>query len=257
MRMTTYRAPLWVLVLLITVVTYGAASPQAAPSARPAAACPALQMARGLEGAIAHARYLSDDALEGRGAATPGERCAVEYIAAQFRQLGLAPAGEDGAYFQTFPLRIGARLGSTNALRVPGGSYTAGQDWIPYGFSGSATVQAPAIYGAHGITRPGDPNDTYSRLDLSGKIVVLEAGDPESPNGRSLNADPHFKARVAEGRGAAGVIILLPNGAALPAPDGEVRPAGRTPAVAVRGSLANAVRQAAQSGSVLDLRTAV
>ncbi|MBI4519651.1 MAG: M28 family peptidase [Gemmatimonadetes bacterium] len=52
-------------------------------------------------------------------------------------------------------------------------------------------------------------------------------------------------------------MILLPNGAALPDPDGELRPAGRAPAVAVRGSLAAAVRQAAASGSALELRTAV
>jgi Tol biopolymer transport system component len=50
-------------------------------------------------------RYLSDDALEGRLAGSPGAACAAEYLARTFHRLGLAPAGEDGSYFQEVPLR--------------------------------------------------------------------------------------------------------------------------------------------------------
>ena len=42
--------------------------------------------------AMAHIRYLADDRLEGREVGTRGARRAADYIAAQFRGLGLEPA---------------------------------------------------------------------------------------------------------------------------------------------------------------------
>jgi hypothetical protein len=49
-------------------------------------------------------RYLADDALEGRRAGTEGERCAADYIAAEFRRLRLKPLGDGGTYFQEVPV---------------------------------------------------------------------------------------------------------------------------------------------------------
>ncbi|HEX9800482.1 MAG TPA: M20/M25/M40 family metallo-hydrolase [Thermoanaerobaculia bacterium] len=49
-------------------------------------------------------RYLADDALEGRLAGSAGERCAGDYIAAEFERLGLRPSGEGATYFQSVPL---------------------------------------------------------------------------------------------------------------------------------------------------------
>lgn len=49
-------------------------------------------------------RYLADDALEGRLAGSESERCAGDYIAAEFRRLGLRPAGDAGTFFQEVPL---------------------------------------------------------------------------------------------------------------------------------------------------------
>jgi hypothetical protein len=43
--------------------------------------------------------FLASDALEGRANLSQGLAVAAEYIAAQFRRVGLEPAGDDG-YFQ-------------------------------------------------------------------------------------------------------------------------------------------------------------
>ena len=48
--------------------------------------------------------YLTDDALEGRLAGSPGEGCAGEFIARQFALLNLEPAGEGGTFFQDVSL---------------------------------------------------------------------------------------------------------------------------------------------------------
>jgi hypothetical protein len=53
----------------------------------------------------AHTRFLSDDALKGRGTGTPEERIAATYIESQLRALGLAKPAGSNSYFQPLPLR--------------------------------------------------------------------------------------------------------------------------------------------------------
>ncbi len=50
-----------------------------------------------------HVSFLASDLLEGRGTPSRGLEIAGEYIAAQFRRVGLEPAGDDGTYFQNAP----------------------------------------------------------------------------------------------------------------------------------------------------------
>jgi hypothetical protein len=52
------------------------------------------------QGTRAHMEFLADDLLEGRGTGTRGYQLAANYIRAQFEQMGLEPAGENGGYFQ-------------------------------------------------------------------------------------------------------------------------------------------------------------
>jgi aminopeptidase YwaD len=48
----------------------------------------------------AHEEFLASDALRGRGSATEDEWLAAVYVASQFRQYGIDPAGADGSYLQ-------------------------------------------------------------------------------------------------------------------------------------------------------------
>jgi hypothetical protein len=81
------------------------------PGDRPVPEVPALpQAARAAAASIdsekirAHVRFLSLNLLEGRGPGTRGAELAAEYIATQFALAGVAPAGDDGTYFQRVPL---------------------------------------------------------------------------------------------------------------------------------------------------------
>lgn len=51
-----------------------------------------------------HITFLASDSLHGRGTSTPDEKRAAGYLANYFRSLNLVPKGDDGTYFQTFPL---------------------------------------------------------------------------------------------------------------------------------------------------------
>ena len=224
-------------------------SPVGPLSAQQLLDCPDVDdITEGMDPALAHVRYLADDALGGRGAGTDGARCAAQYIADQFEAIGLDGAGPNGSYFQGFPMRAGSVLGAGSTLRTPQSTYTLTEEWIPFGYSASGAITGTLLYGGDGINRPRSRNNEYATLDLAGRIVVVEDGDLRSPSSRALQTDAHFKASVAAGRNAGGMLILLGDGDELPDLAGETRAALRIPVAALRGEAADRIRQAAQSG---------
>jgi hypothetical protein len=48
---------------------------------------------------------LSDDSMEGRDTGSAAYQRAADYVAKRFKAAGLVPAGENGGYFQTVPMR--------------------------------------------------------------------------------------------------------------------------------------------------------
>ena len=62
----------------------------------------------------AHVAWLADDARQGRRAGTFGEEEAARYIAQRFAEAGLIPAGENGSYFQEFPVAMPPEPGESN-----------------------------------------------------------------------------------------------------------------------------------------------
>ena len=163
--------------------------------------------------AMRHIRYLADDRLEGREVGSRGAWCAGEYIAGALRSLGLTPAGSNHDFFHHFSVRKGVRLGSGNALRVAGRAYMIGSEWVPLGFRRVVIWSMALVYGGHGLAEDAPTGnddeagkydaegagDEYARMDISGRIVVVEWGDPDAPHGMSLRGDSHFKAMEASG----------------------------------------------------------
>ena len=86
---------------------------------------------------------IADDSMMGRETGSEGAYKATEYIASEFRRLGLEPAGESGSYFQTVPfwraaIGPGSRLEitPTPSMSVKRVSLVLGRDWIPSSFRG-------------------------------------------------------------------------------------------------------------------------
>ncbi|NNK62314.1 MAG: M28 family peptidase, partial [Gemmatimonadetes bacterium] len=209
------------------------------------------------EGPLAHVRYLADDALEGREVASQGERCAAEYIAARFEAAGLQPAGDSGTWTQAFAVRAGSRPGDDNALVVGGEDLAVGEDWTPWGFSGTGRVEGTLVYAASGLSRDTSGAATAEgQVSVSGRIAVIEAATEGAPAG-SFQTDPHFKASVARGREAAAVVLLLEEGEPLPSMDRERRPFVGVPVVAVRGPAAESLREAARAEATASITTTV
>jgi Zn-dependent M28 family amino/carboxypeptidase len=219
--------------------------------------CPAVEpLVEDLSGVMAHVRYLADDGLAGREPGTAGERCAGDYIAQRFAAAGLQPAGSDGSWFQSFPVRSGSRLTGRNALAISGEALEVGKGWTPLGFSASTTLAGPLVYAGPGVGLPDAPGGVEPEVLVDGALAVVELETPGTSLS-SLQADPHYKASAMARRGAAAVLLLFPDEVALPHLDEERRPTLSVPVLALAGDAADRVRSSARSGATAELTTSV
>lgn len=120
----------------------------------------------------------ADDSMMGRRIGELGNYKGTEYIAREFRRLGLKPAGDSGTFFQTLPFGPSSFDANTARLAVGGQSLTLKKDWIPTvptvanGFGPGATINGiPAVYA-------GQWGDSTAMIDAGafrGKVVVFTA----------------------------------------------------------------------------------
>jgi Zn-dependent M28 family amino/carboxypeptidase len=148
---------------------------------------------------------LSNDAMEGRDTGSAAYQRAADYVAARFKAAGLAPAAENGSYFQTVPMREIAVLpeGTRFTLIARDGSLTdieflqritiAPLEGLPPSLEGPLTFRGYC--------------GRESMSDIAGKIVVcfgtqrdgLPSSTQRAANARTGNAlglinvdDPYF-----------------------------------------------------------------
>ena len=164
-------------------------------------------------------RFLSDDALEGRGTGTRGGWVAAEFIAAQFRRMGLEPAGDSGTYFQAVGL-----LGRTPSpeATVDGVALRYPDDYVLAPVSDDTLIHLAGemVFAGYGIVSPARGWDDYKDVDVRGKIVVVLPGDPDSTRFDRLTGRPWVavreKADVAAHRGAAVLLVVQSQAAGGP-----------------------------------------
>jgi Zn-dependent M28 family amino/carboxypeptidase len=175
----------------------------------------------------AHVQYLADDKLQGRLPGTAGYQMAVDYVVAQYKKLGVLPAGENGTYLQTVRLRRAfTEPGATLRLQAPQGAEQAlayGSDFTfyPNPAEASTTVAAPLVFAGFGISAPELGYDDYAGLDATGKIVVVTREEPKQfPDAvRLYNTDMLTVLQTAIRHGAVGVLLAAVKPAAhLPDP---------------------------------------
>jgi aminopeptidase YwaD len=159
--------------------------------------------------------------MEGRAAGTAGADRAAAYLVAEFRRLGLRPAGDGGTFLQRFEVLTGVRLAPGGAIDVttPGGpprAFAAGADFLPFTFSMDGDAAGDAVFAGYGITAPPLGYDDYAGLDARGKAVLVMTGEPREtdPQGPFRPAE-HFhytelrhKVLNAREHGAAAVIVV-------------------------------------------------
>jgi Zn-dependent M28 family amino/carboxypeptidase len=130
-------------------------------------------------------RTLASDDFQGRAPGTDGEAKTIAWIADQFRDAGLEPAGEDGTYLQRVAL-IRTQLqkqgsaafeseGRRIRLHVPEDIYLS-----TVRETASARIgEAPVVFVGFGVTAPERQWDDFKGVDLRGKVAVFLVNDPD------------------------------------------------------------------------------
>ncbi|MDX2038730.1 MAG: M28 family peptidase [Isosphaeraceae bacterium] len=167
--------------------------------------------------------YLADDAREGRAPGTKGIEASADYIAKQFKELGLVPAPGLDDYFQKFSLRGSSKLDGTPKLAFDLGGETieakSGTDFSALGLGkGASVADLPVVFVGYGITAKDDPisYDDYAGIDVKGKAVLMLRLEPQNADPKSVfdgtnttrHADLRVKAINAFQHGAAAVILV-------------------------------------------------
>jgi hypothetical protein len=163
-----------------------------------------------------HVEFLAGDLLEGRAAATRGHDIAAAYVAAQFRQAGLAPAGDNDTFLQTVPLVEATPVlpGSAAKLVRDDQTYTFeyGTHYLPSAdfLSASSTLTAPLVFAGYGVDAPELGYTDFQNVDLKGRIAVILSGAPAKfPNSqRAYYSWTERKWASLVERGAVGAITV-------------------------------------------------
>jgi len=168
-----------------------------------------------------HVRFLAHDLLEGRGTGQRGGDLAAEYMATQFAEYGLKPAGDNGSYLQKVPLVGVTTLLDTKFSLVP--QHGAAMDLKPLTDyvatdqtqQPQSEVNADIVFVGYGIEAPEYDWDDYKGADVHGKVLLMLVNEPPSDDpkffkGKALTYYGRwtYKYEEAARKGAVGVILV-------------------------------------------------
>ena len=168
-----------------------------------------------------HVRYLSHDLLEGRGTGPRGGDIAAEYMATQFAEYGLKPAGDHGTYMQKVPLVGITTMPETQFSLVPKQGETMNlkplDEYVAYDHTQQpqSDVDSEIVFVGYGIEAPEYNWDDYKGADVRGKVLLMLVNEPPSSDpkffkGKALTYYGRwtYKYEIAARKGAVGVILI-------------------------------------------------
>jgi Zn-dependent M28 family amino/carboxypeptidase len=168
-----------------------------------------------------HVRFLAHDLLEGRGTGQRGGDLAAEYIATQFAEYGLKPAGDHGTYMQKVPLVGITTLPETRFTLVPRRGEAMNlkplDEYVAYDQTQQpeSNVDAEIVFVGYGIEAPEYNWDDYKGVDVRGKVLLMLVNEPPSDDpkffkGKALTYYGRwtYKYEEAARKGALGVLLV-------------------------------------------------
>jgi hypothetical protein len=175
----------------------------------------------------------ADDSMMGREAGTRGNIMGTDYIAAEFKRLGLEPAGEHGTYFQVLPYGRQRFAERRAQLSAAGRRLAVGTDWVPFApngplrVTGSATLRSATSVYAGPITAERSP---LTAEQMRGRVVVFSGAPAGGPAAT-------VAARLTAGAQDAGAVAVAFTTAELPANAFAERVGMRTDVAGTMGGL--------------------
>ena len=167
-----------------------------------------------------HLSVIAHDSLRGRETGSSGLEIAADYLATEYRDMGLQPMGDEDSYFQHFSLSALKRDSTVYKLfengtlvnrSVESRNQTAN---FIRSFGGSDTLSGEVIFAGFGVNDPGRGVRHLGDMDLEGKWVMVFQQIPHVVDGDTL-VDPSINGKtrfstIIEEKGAAGMLIVAP-----------------------------------------------
>jgi len=154
---------------------------------------------------------LAGDAMRGREAGTIDELNASMWIAERCRAIGLLPGGDNGTYFQFFPVER-FRVSATSQVTLGGKQLRMGTDVVPDNVV-LAEVDAPVV-----IAKA----DGLANIDVTGKTLVVRYERPDTPAPLPSQSSPNLASglrawlrgiqRSVQERNPAAIVAIVPDG---------------------------------------------
>jgi hypothetical protein len=161
------------------------------------------------DGLREHAYWLADDQRMGRQTGSTGQLATAEYVAMQFKRLGLKPLGDKRTYFQKYPIER-LELSKSTGLRIGKQNLTDGIAVLRAGTDDKVSVSGRLVFCGNGA------NISKS---MKGKIpIVILNGSVRGGVGGDLQALQRYSAiakNLSKADAKAGIVCLLDDGGSL------------------------------------------
>ena len=163
-----------------------------------------------------HMNTLAHDDLRGRFTGSEAYARAAAYVAENFEEFGLTPAGERGGFYQRVPLRqstldaersrLVLELGGVEEILAPYVDYYLGANDLHADVAAAGGV----VYAGFAVTAPELGYDDFDGIDVRGKIVVAFSGAPPSfpHDERAYYSSSRVKGENLRARGALGALWM-------------------------------------------------
>jgi hypothetical protein len=158
-----------------------------------------------------HVGFLAHDSLQGRQTGSPSERLAASYLVEQMKSMGLQPAGDSGAWVQSFGITVRQVADTNSTLRVGRLSLRYGEHFVVLPGSSGGSADARCVHAGYGIEADTlGHNDLKDTTALRGKVWWVRwqgpaGSNPHGPWGGHVNLAR--KLALAERYGAAAVVL--------------------------------------------------
>jgi len=164
-----------------------------------------------------HLRILASDEFEGRETGERGNEMAAEYIAMQFRGMGLPTTGDDNSCFQN--VYFNKTYWIDNKLQVNGDTFRHLWDYLSF-----ATINdempdfesGEVMFLGYGIDDPAYSD--YEGKNVQGKVIMINKGEPVDKDSLSYitgtsemskwSDDVWMKLELAQSKGVRMVIVI-------------------------------------------------
>jgi hypothetical protein len=154
--------------------------------------------------------FLAGDAMRGREAGTIDELNASMWLAERCRAIGLQPAGDNGTFFQFFPIER-VRVSASSQVTLGGKLLRMGTDVVPDNVV-LASIDAPVV-----VANP----DALAGADIAGKALVVRYVRPATPAPLPNQSSPNLASgvrawlrniqRTVQAQNPAAIIAIVPD----------------------------------------------